>query len=243
MPDPLVMWDFDGTLAWRDGLWSGCVLEVLEEHEPGHTGTLAALRASLSGGFPWHRHEVAHPELAEADAWWESLTPLIAGAIATCGVEEQRARELCAAVRSRFVDGSRVWRLFDDTAAALRATSAAGARNAIVSNHVPELAQLIVRLGIDELVEEVFSSAVTGYEKPHPEAFRVALRRFGNPAERWMIGDNPRADVAGAEALGIPAILVRTDGEAFRRAGDAHAAARIVLSDAGAVSGLSEGTR
>jgi putative hydrolase of the HAD superfamily len=237
------MWDFDGTLAWRDGLWSGCVLEVLDEHEPDHTGTLAAVRASLSGGFPWHRHEVAHPELAEADAWWESLTPLIAGAIATCGIEEQRARELCPAVRSRFVDGSRVWRLFDDTPAALQATAATGARNAIVSNHVPELAELVVRLGIDELVDEVFSSAVTGYEKPHPEAFRVALRRFGDPSARWMVGDNPRADIAGAEALGIPAILVRTEGDVPRRASDAHAAALIVLSDAAGVSRPSGGTR
>jgi putative hydrolase of the HAD superfamily len=229
---PLAIWDFDGTLAWRDGLWSGCVLEVLDEHEPGHGVTREQLRERLSGGFPWHRHEQAHPELAEADAWWQALTPLIAGAIAGCGIAEVRARELCPAVRERFVDGSRVWRLFDDSADALRTTAAAGWRNAILSNHVPELHGLVVALGLDELVEEVFSSAATGYEKPHPEAFRLALRVCGEPAERWMVGDNPRADVAGAEALGIPAILIRTDAPAPRRAPDAAAAAALILEAA-----------
>lgn len=230
MAAPLAIWDFDGTLAWREGLWSGCVLEVLDEHEPGHGATREALRARLSGGFPWHRHEQPHPELAHADAWWQALTPLIAGAIAGCGVAEHRARELCAAVRERFVDAARVWRLFDDTPAALRATAAAGWRNAILSNHVPELAELVAALGIGEHVEEVFSSAVTGYEKPHPEAFRLVLRRFGEPRERWMVGDNPQADVAGAEALGIPAVLIRTAAPAPRYAPDAAAAAGLIVA-------------
>lgn len=230
MPAPLLIWDFDGTLAWREGLWSGCVLEVLDEHEPGHGATREALRERLSGGFPWHRHETAHPELAEADAWWEALGPLLSGAMSACGIDERRARELCPAVRERFVDAARVWRLFDDSGGALAAARAAGWRNAILSNHVPELGALATALGIGEYVEEVFSSAVTGYEKPHPEAFRLVLRRFGYPAERWMVGDNPRADVAGAEALGIPAVLVRTQGSVARRAPDAAGAVRIVLA-------------
>lgn len=24
-----VLWDFDGTLAWREGLWSGCVADAV----------------------------------------------------------------------------------------------------------------------------------------------------------------------------------------------------------------------
>jgi putative hydrolase of the HAD superfamily len=229
---PLVIWDFDGTLAWREGLWSGCVLEVLDENEPGHRATRDALRARLSGGFPWHRHERGHTDLCDADAWWEALTPLIAGAIAGVGIDERRARELCPAVRERFVDASRVWRLFDDSERALRTTAAAGWRNVILSNHVPELAELTAALGIGGLVEDVHSSAVTGYEKPHPEAFRIALRAAGGPAERWMVGDNARADVAGAEALGIPAILIRTDGAVRRRAADAEGAAAMIVAGA-----------
>ena len=225
----VVLWDFDGTLAWRPGLWSGCVLEVLDEHAPGHTAQREAVRAALKGGFPWDRHEEPHPHLSSADAWWESVTPLLRGAIRGC-VEEARVAELAEAVRRRYTDASTQWRVFDDTRAALRTTAAAGWRNAILSNHVPELAKLVTELGLGESLEHVFSSASTGFEKPHPEAFAVALRACGDPPLRWMVGDNPIADVGGAEALGIPAILVRTNASARRSAKDAVAAARLIVS-------------
>ncbi|HXD53453.1 MAG TPA: HAD family hydrolase [Solirubrobacteraceae bacterium] len=226
----VVLWDFDGTLAWREGLWSGCVLEVLDEHEPGHGASLEAIRSRLKGGFPWHRHERPHPELADPDAWWLALAPLICGAMAGAGVAETRARELCAAVRERFVDGARAWHLFDDTRAALSRVREAGRQNVVVSNHVPELDRLVAALGLDDLLDDVFSSALTGYEKPHPEAFRTALRGRAGSGDAWMVGDNPHADVAGAEAIGIPAILVRTAGGCRHTAPDAAAAAELLLA-------------
>jgi putative hydrolase of the HAD superfamily len=72
----------------------------------------------------------------------------------------------------------------------------------------------------------VFSSALIGYDKPHPEAFRHALRACGEPARRWMVGDNPVADVRGAQTVGIPALLIRTEGGES----DALAAARLVIA-------------
>jgi hypothetical protein len=59
---------------------------VLDEHEPGHTGSLEQLRADLKGGFPWHRAADAHPELSEPEAWWASLNPLLARTFAGAGV-------------------------------------------------------------------------------------------------------------------------------------------------------------
>jgi putative hydrolase of the HAD superfamily len=229
MSDRVVMWDFDGTLARRPGLWSGCLLEVLDENEPEHCGTPDGVRAALRPGFPWNRHEVAHPELADADAWWAALTPTIAGAIAGCGIEPERAHELAGEVRLRFIDPSRGWELFADARDALIQTQAGGWRNVIVSNHVPELAQLVEHLGLAALVERVFSSAVVGFEKPHAEIYRHVLSVCGNPRERWMIGDNPVADVAGAQAAGIPAILIRSSELGPRSVPDALAAARLVL--------------
>ncbi len=182
MGDGLLLWDFDGTLAWRDGLWSGCVLEVLDERAPGHAGTLELVRRQLAGAFPWHRHERPHPELCEGERWWEALTPRIACAIEACGIERARARELAHDVRTRFIDGARGWRVFADSRRALEDAAAAGWRSVILSNHVPELEQLVAQLGLAELLERVFSSARTGYEKPHPQAFLHALRRVRRPA-------------------------------------------------------------
>jgi putative hydrolase of the HAD superfamily len=223
----VVFWDFDGTLAWRPGMWSGCILEVLDERVPGHRGSIDDVRLALADGFPWHRHTVAHPELSDPEAWWTELTPLIEGAITQCGVETHRASELARAVRARFTDGAG-WRLFDDVRPALGMTAAAGWQNVVVSNHVPELPRLVEHLGLDALVDRVFNSARLGFEKPHPELFRLALRTCGEPEERWMVGDNPVADVAGAEAVGIPAILVRGAGPAKHSAPDLVAAARLI---------------
>jgi putative hydrolase of the HAD superfamily len=227
--DAVVLWDFDGTLARRPGLWSGCVLEVLDEHVPGHTGTTQGIREDLRGGFPWHRPDRAHPELCDAEAWWEAMLSPIAAAIERCGVQSQSAPELARHVRRRFVDGSRGWEAFADSRGALESTRRAGWRNVVLSNHVPELEELVRHVGLDDLIERVFCSAHTGFEKPHPRAFLDALDACGQPRLRWMVGDNPAADVAGAESLGIPAVLIRSTQEARRRCSDASQAAGLII--------------
>ncbi len=226
----VVMWDFDGTLAWRPGLWSGCMIELLDEHEPEHTGTRQLVRELMHGAYPWNRPDEPHPHLS-GDAWWDALRPALARAIAGCGVQAERAMELAGEVRGRFIDAGRGWQVFPDTRAALEATRAAGWRNVILSNHVPELETLIQRLELADLLQDVHSSAVSGYEKPHPRAFELALACAGNPVERWMVGDNPLADVGGAEAVGVPAILIRTVADVPRRAADAAAAAALIVGD------------
>lgn len=212
MTSGVVMWDFDGTLAIRPGLWSTCALEVLDEHVPGHGCTRDELRAALRDGFPWHRADEPHLELCDPEAWWGALDPLLGRAFTVAGVEASRHLELARAFRTRFVDGAVGWEVFADARPALKATADAGWCNVILSNHVPELEALVQTLGLSDLVQDVFSSALIGYDKPHPEAFRHALRACGDPERRWMIGDNPIADVAGATALGIPALLIRTEG-------------------------------
>jgi putative hydrolase of the HAD superfamily len=227
----VVMWDFDGTLARRPGLWSGCVLELLDEHLPGHGVTREAFRERMRGHYPWNRHETPHPELSDADAWWTAMRARLAAALTACGLERAHADELAHAVRDRFVDAGRGWELFADTRAALARTATAGWRNVILSNHVPELGAIADALGLAPLVERVFSSGVTGYEKPHPRAFEIALEACGEPRAAWMVGDNPLADVAGAEALGIPAVLVRGSGQAERHAPDVAGAAALILTE------------
>lgn len=234
MSDRLVLLDFDGTLACREGLWSGCAIEVLDERMPGHGVGIERFRAAMQGQYPWNRHEEPHHELREGELWWAEIEVRLAAAFEQAGVAEG-GPELARALRERFIDHTVAWRLFDDTIPALEALRGAGWRTAVLSNHVPELGELVEGLGIAGLLDAVFSSALIGYEKPHPEAFAHALRACGSPEEVWMVGDNPVADVAGAEALGIPAVLVRGAGEGARRhARGLGGAVEIVLSGTGA---------
>lgn len=61
-------------------------------------------------------------------------------------------------------------------------------------------------------VPGVFSNEL-GVAKPHPRMFEAACDVLGVPAAQVLhIGDNPAADVAGAEAAGMTTALVRRDG-------------------------------
>jgi putative hydrolase of the HAD superfamily len=77
------------------------------------------------------------------------------------------------------------FRLYDDTTEALRMFRDSGWRQAIVSNHCPELEALVGGLGIGAFFERVFSSACTGYEKPHPRSIVLALEHLG-VGSAWM---------------------------------------------------------
>jgi len=229
----LILWDFDGTLGWRPGLWTGCVLEVLDEHEPGHGLAADAIRAGMRGHLPWHLPERSHTHVGDAEGWWAPVQSRIAAILGEAGIAERRARELAAAVRARFVDPAIGWRLFEDTVPTLQRAREAGWRNAVLSNHVPELPVIAGALGLSPHLDALFTSAAIGYEKPNEQAFRIALAGCGEPQEVWMVGDNPAADVAGAEALGIPAVLVRREGDgAARRSDGLQGALDLVLAGA-----------
>jgi putative hydrolase of the HAD superfamily len=215
--DRVILWDFDGTLAHRPGMWRGCLIETLDEHAAGHGIDADELRPFLRDGFPWHRPDIAHLELCEPEAWWAPVEMLLSAAYEGVGIDEGRARELARLARNRYIDASRGWQLYDDTIHVLDALRSQGWRHAILSNHVPELATLVAGLGLAPLIDVVLTSAATGYEKPNAKAFELALDRCGRPKQVWMVGDNPRADVAGAEAVGIPAILARREDVAVRR--------------------------
>ena len=191
---------------------------MLDAEEPGHGHSGDTFRPHLRSGFPWHRPEVAHPELCEPDAWWAAVRPVLSQAYEAVGYAPARAVELTDAARSLYVDPKVGWALFDDTLPALERLSQAGWTHAILSNHVPELRQIVGGLGLDEVVDFVSCSAETGYEKPHEQAYASVLDAL-RPTVAWMIGDNVVADVLGAEAVGLPAVLVRRpDARAARYA-------------------------
>ena len=214
-----MVWDFDGTLAYGEGrwpAWTQALLEVLDRETPGHGVAPGALRPFLRVGFPWHSPEVYQPHLASADAWWEALEPRFADAFTAVGVAEGSAREMARAVRRTYPSPER-WRLYEDVLPALEELSSRGWEHVLLTNHVPELGHLLRHLDLDRHFRGIYNSAETSYEKPHPGAFRGVLEGLTGAGAVWMIGDGVKADVGGAEAVGIPAILVRGRREGVGR--------------------------
>ncbi|MBM4408289.1 MAG: HAD family hydrolase [Chloroflexi bacterium] len=228
MAHRVVIWDFDGTLAYRRGHWPDCLVEILNEDQPGHGHTAEAFRARMQRGFRWHEWKTEHERVTDPRTWWAPVEAIAASAFMEAGFSVLEAERLAARLSEIYL--RRVsWAPFEDSLDALALTRAAGWKNVILSNHCPELPDLVRDLGLDGLVERVFNSATSGFEKPHSEAFRGVLTALGSPRDAWMVGDQPRADVEGAEAVGIPAILVRTDAPSPRRARTALEAGRLIV--------------
>jgi putative hydrolase of the HAD superfamily len=210
LPKKLLIWDFDHTLAYREGMWSGALIEVLDRFQPQHRITRDHIRPYLQRGFPWHTPNVEHHHLSDADMWWGALDPIFTAAFCGCGIEPEQARQLARAVRATYCDPKQ-WRLFDDVTPTLAQLAHAGWSHVILSNHVPELPLLVSRLPLRPYITAIYTSAAIGVEKPHPEAFRTVLRAHPDATRVWMIGDNWAADILGANAVHIPAILVRAE--------------------------------
>jgi putative hydrolase of the HAD superfamily len=204
-----LIWDFDGTLGYRVGGWTGALLDVLHQEAPPCEVTAEQLRLYLQTGFPWHIPDHPHTAVTSADQWWDALDPIFERAFCRVGITIQRARQMAKQVRQHYPD-SAAWRLFEDTIPALARLSAHGWNHVILSNHVPELRSVIHHLQFGEYISQIFNSAETGYEKPHPQAFRNVLDSLDRRSAVWMIGDSMKADVTGAALVGIPSILVRT---------------------------------
>jgi putative hydrolase of the HAD superfamily len=212
-----LLWDFDGTLARRPGQWTDTVLGILRRAGFAQDMDREVVRPFMNAGFPWHEPERVRAPGQAADDWWQDLQPLLTHAFAQlAGVDDARAGELATEVRSTYLQPS-AWVVFEDTTSTLEALTARGWRHIVLSNHVPELPRLMEDLGLAHHFEAIHTSAVIGAEKPNRAAFLHALSSLPPGAEVWMIGDNPVADAGGAEAAGIPAILVRTRAAGVRR--------------------------
>ncbi|MCU0722303.1 MAG: HAD family hydrolase [Planctomycetes bacterium] len=203
-----LLWDFDGTLAIRDGAWTGALVEAANRRSPERQVTGEEIRPFLQTGFPWHAPDRSHPNQSP-DEWWAAVRPVFCHAFAGIGFDTGLAAELAAQVRSVYLEEA-CWRIYDDVVPCLSSLQQAGWTHYVLSNHVPELPRIAEALGLAAFFEEIISSAQTGFEKPHPEAFRRILRRLPGDSEVWMIGDSLVADVQGAEGVGVPAVLVRS---------------------------------
>ncbi len=206
---PILIWDFDGTLGFREGMWSGTLAELAGAVHPGRPYSAGDFRPYLQSGFPWHDWAKLREPESPPEAWWTGVEPVFRHALEKGGgLSANEAAELSPKVREQYLRAS-AWSLFDDVPVFFSGSAASRYRHLVLSNHVPELDSILEFLGIRECFEAVFNSARTGIEKPHREAFLQILRHDPGCTSFVMIGDSYTADIAGAEDAGIPGILVR----------------------------------
>ncbi|TCT17211.1 putative hydrolase of the HAD superfamily [Natranaerovirga pectinivora] len=207
----ILIWDFDNTLAYRDGMWTKSLYEVLKRND--FIVSEDDIRPHFQDGFPWHRHKEVHKDYFNGLSWWEYVNTIILNALLKIGIEKQSAIELTRQFKDEYLDISK-WYLFEDTVRTLEKSISEEYSNYILSNHTPELIDIIEGLGIQKYFKKIISSAVVGYEKPNKLIFEEVSKHFEKDLKVYMIGDSYSADIQGALNYGFEAILVRQENKA-----------------------------
>jgi putative hydrolase of the HAD superfamily len=90
---------------------------------------------------------------------------------------------------------------------------------AVISNADGRIEDVLDRCGIARCFRNITDSGLVGYEKPHPEIFRQALKSMNaTPEESLYIGDVYSVDYFGATRAGMQAMLMDVPG-AYRDRG------------------------
>ncbi len=86
-------------------------------------------------------------------------------------------------------------------------------RIAVISNADGGIEDVLRRCGIADCFRSITDSGLVGYEKPHPEIFRRALKSMNaTPEESLYVGDVYSVDYLGATGAGMKAILMDVPG-------------------------------
>ena len=108
--------------------------------------------------------------------------------------------------------------MYDDVAQVLQELSDKGYVLGVISNSHRSLDSFKEHFKLNELITTAVSSAEHGYMKPHRSIFETALERARvAPRESLMVGDSLKADIEGALAIGMRAVLLRRSGDPPQR--------------------------
>ena len=90
---------------------------------------------------------------------------------------------------------------------------------AVISNADGRIEDVLRRCGIARCFRTITDSGLVGYEKPHPEIFRQALKSMNAaPEDSLYVGDVYSVDYLGATGAGMQAVLMDIPG-AYRDKG------------------------
>jgi putative hydrolase of the HAD superfamily len=145
-----------------------------------------------------------------------SLRGLETGALSEREFEERFAKLLGLDDASDLIDSMFGGMLpCEPMVAAVRAAGARGVKTGLISNSWST--SHYDRDLLEELFDTAVISAEVGLHKPQPEIYRLAAERLVVSPEQCVFVDDLRENCAGAEAVGMAAILHRDPAETLDR--------------------------
>jgi putative hydrolase of the HAD superfamily len=203
-----VLFDLDDTLFDH----VGCARDALGAVQASHPSLQSVPFDDLERAHAQYLEELHREVLAARMTLDDARRERFRRLLTSAGVEATDAHAVAAAVAYR--DSYKAARRAITGAAALLPLIRRRARVGIVSNNLlEEQAEKLRVCGLDQLIDTLVVSEEAGVSKPDPAIFQLALDRLGCAAEQAvMVGDSWPADIAGALALGIPAVWFNPSG-------------------------------
>jgi len=205
-----ILWDFDNTLAFRDGKWTATLRELLIKHGFKKEAS-QDISKYMKTGLPWHHYELEHQDIFLGKTWWEYIHSKITNILVDIKIPKDKQSSIVDGFKDTYLNVKK-WNLYPDTFSALNRAHELGYKNYIFSNHVPELGSLVESLQLGTLIEKTITSGIIGSEKPNKLFFVKALTEISSSFDNCvMVGDNFKADISGAKNAGIKAVLVHSE--------------------------------
>ena len=144
------------------------------------------------------------------------LRELETGKVTEEEFEQRFARRLGIGDSTDLIDSMfRGMKPCEPVVAAVRAAGARGIKTGLISNSWST--SHYDRGLLEELFDTVVISAEVGMHKPEPEIYRLTAERLAQPPESCVFVDDLRENCAGAEAVGMTAVLHRDPAATVQR--------------------------
>lgn len=202
----VIFWDYDGTLVHSEHLWSNSLYKVLKRHLPDFPASLEEIRSLTNTLYTWDTPENDYTQIT-GKRWWTHMENQFCEKYLSISVPGKTAKAMSKEIRNEILQVEK-YHLYEDTLSTLAACVGLGYQNYILSNNYPELDTIIHKLGLAPYFQSSIISALVGYDKPRKEIFDYAIKAADKPDICYMVGDNPKADIAGAKQVGMKTILV-----------------------------------
>lgn len=206
LPVHHILFDLGGTLMRARGDW----LPVFEQSDRALTSFLRSYRLEVDAKiFRARLHE--YYDQRDKDFHETTYHFVLRELLKDLGYGEVVESVIRAALDAMFSVTQSNWVLEEDALETILQLKAHGYRLGIFSNagDDKDVQGQVEGFGIRSHFDFVLTSAACFYRKPHARAFEIALARWNIPPEEAaMVGDSLRADIFGANNLGMKSIWI-----------------------------------
>jgi len=129
------------------------------------------------------------------------------------GVEGSEARKLAEKIDSIWFNYAEL-HPFPDVRKTIDKLKRIGLKLGIITGgYLADIEQILPKVGLHKVFDVCVGVDITGKRKPHPKAFRHALKQLGvKPKQAIFVGDNLEADYLGSQKAGMIPVLIRRNG-------------------------------